>query len=100
MWRRIVRYLLRRAHADADLEEELRAHLAIEYQRRVDSGESPESARRAALKDFGNVLGVKEATREMWGWVWLENLWQDLCHGSRLLWLNPGFTAIVVLSLA
>src|SRR5215475_10240660 len=100
MLRRIVRYLLKRSAADAELEVELRSHLAMEYQRRIELGESPETARGAALKDFGNVLIVREVTREMWGWIWLENLWQDLCHGARLLRLNPGFTAIVVLSLA
>ena len=66
----------------------------------MDLGDSPEVAHQKALKDFGNVLTVKEATRQMWGWCWLENLWQDLRHGSRLLRLNLAFTTIVALSLA
>src|SRR5215471_2394841 len=97
---RIIRYLLRRSQADADLDEELRSHLAVERQRRMDLGDSPDVARQKALKDLGNVLIVKEATRQMWGWCWLENLWQDLRHGSRLLRLNLAFTTIVALSLA
>src|SRR5215472_755449 len=96
----IFRYLLRRSQADAELDEELRAHLAVERQRRMDLGDSPEVAHQKALKDLGNVLTVKEATRQMWGWCWLENLWQDLRHGSRLLRLNLAFTTIVALSLA
>src|SRR5262249_36099490 len=97
---RIIRYLLRRSQADADLDEELRSHLAVERQRRMDLGDSPEVAHQEALKDFGNVLRVKEATRQMWGWCWLENLWQDLRHGSRLLRLSLAFTTIVAMSLA
>jgi putative ABC transport system permease protein len=31
---------------------------------------------------------------------WLDNVWQDLRHGARLLIKNPGFTAIAVLSIA
>jgi predicted permease len=99
MIRRLIRYLLRRSRTEAELDEELRAHLAIERQRRIESGDSFEAARTAALQDFGNVLMVKEVTREMWGWIWLENLAQDLRHGFRLLRLNPGFTLVVVLSL-
>jgi hypothetical protein len=30
----------------------------------------------------------------------LESLWQDVRHGGRVLAKNPGFTTIVVLSLA
>src|SRR5215472_17410876 len=97
---RIIRYLLRRSQADADLDEELRSHLAVERQRRMDLGDSPEVAHQEALKDFGNVLIVKEATRQIWGWCWLENLWQDWRHGSRLLRLNLAFTTIVAMSLA
>jgi putative ABC transport system permease protein len=31
---------------------------------------------------------------------WLDNVWQDVRHGARLLLKNPGFTAIAVLSIA
>src|SRR5215470_13161250 len=100
MIRRIFRYLLRRSMAEADLDEELRCHLAIERQNRIALGESAEEPQKAALRDFGNVLIVKEVTREMWGWGWVENVWQDLRHGARLLRLNPVFTIVVVSSLA
>jgi hypothetical protein len=31
---------------------------------------------------------------------WLENLWQDIRHGARLLRLSPAFFTVAVLSLA
>ncbi|MGH9436281.1 MAG: ABC transporter permease, partial [Terriglobia bacterium] len=43
---------------------------------------------------------VKEVTREMWGWIWLETLLQDLGYGLRQLRRNPGFAAIIIATLA
>jgi len=43
---------------------------------------------------------IKEVTREMWGWQWLEHLAQDIGYGVRLLRRSPGFTCVAVVSLA
>jgi len=85
---------------DKELEEEIRAHLAIDAQLRVDAGENPAPARESARRDFGNVLQVKEATRTMWGFGAMERFLADLRYGLRLLGRNPGFTAAVVAILA
>lgn len=61
---------------------------------------SPDDARAAALRSFGNPTRVAEETREIWSIVWLEQLWQDVRYGIRTLLRNPGFTAVVVLTLA
>jgi putative ABC transport system permease protein len=97
--RKIFGFLLRRSRADADLDEELRAHLAIERQRRIDAGEQPDLANAAAQKDLGNILLVKEDTRATWRWSWLERTGQNLRYGSRMLARNPGFAAAAILSL-
>jgi hypothetical protein len=52
--------LFRRAKADVELDEEIRFHLDQEARLRIDRGETPESARVSARRDFGNVLLVKE----------------------------------------
>jgi putative ABC transport system permease protein len=43
---------------------------------------------------------TKELSREMWSFVWVETLWQDVRYGARTLRKNPGFAAIVSLTLA
>jgi predicted permease len=83
-----------------ELDEEIRAHIEMSAHEREERGELPDEARAAARREFGNLGLVKETTRDTWSYVWIEQLWQDVQYGLRMLRKTPLITSVALLSLA
>ena len=96
---RLVPYLGRRT-MERDLQEEFRLHLDLERERQRDAGVPEAEAMLAARRKLGNGTLLRERTRDVWGWRWLDDLGRDVRHALRGLRRGPGFAATVVLVLA
>jgi hypothetical protein len=82
------------------LELDFAEHLERETADNIERGMIPDAARLAAIRKFGNVVRLREETREIWTAVWLEQLWRDLLYALRALRKNPGFAAVAIGTLA
>ncbi|AOS46021.1 Macrolide export ATP-binding/permease protein MacB [Lacunisphaera limnophila] len=99
-WFRNLGYLFRRDRLNAEMAEEMAHHVELLTEQNRRAGLSEAEARSAALREFGNVGSVQGRVREQRGWLAVEAALRDLRQALRGLRHQPGFAAVVVLTLA
>ena len=95
-----LRGLLLRDRTTRDVDDELQFHIDRQIAENITRGMTPDAARTAALRMFGGVQRYKEEVRDEHGMLMLDQLRQDLAYTARAALRSPGFTAVVVLTLA
>src|SRR5215471_13896308 len=95
-----LRALFFKPKMEDELQAELQFHLEKEIEENIARGMTPEEARFAALRSFGGVERVKEESRDVRGIRVLEEVWQDLHYGARMMLNRPNFSLITIVTLA
>ena len=95
-----IQGLITGPRADAELREEMEAHLEMETAENIRRGMHPAEARRQALLAAGGLTQAVEAVRDQRGLPWIENVFADFRYALRALRRSPAFAAVVVITLA
>src|SRR5579871_5361975 len=99
-WKRRLFMLFHRGRFRRDLDEEMRLHQELRREQQIAAGLSPEAARHAAARRFGNTTRLREQSQVAWGWTWLETFLQDAAYGLRSMLRTPAVTLVALISLA
>ncbi len=99
LWHKIL-FRLRRRNFEQELSEEIQLHKELRRERFRQGGLDANAASQAADRQFGNITQVRETSREIWSWRWLDELTQNLRYAWRILGKNPGFTLVAAFTLA
>ena len=96
----LLRNLFRKRRVERDLDEEVRSYLQLLTDEKVAAGTGPDTAKRAARLELGDLEQVKDEVRDARAGAWIEQGLQDVRIGLRMLGRAPAFTAVALVTLA
>jgi putative ABC transport system permease protein len=94
------RSIFMRDRVEEELDAEFAFHIEQEAARQIERGLSPDQAKDAALRVTYGVAAMKDACRDTRRTQWLLDAVSDARYALRTFWLNPGFTAVALATLA
>jgi predicted permease len=83
-----------------DLDDEMRLHVELRAAANRQGGLAPDEAVREAKRRFGNLLKLRDESRDSWGFSALERVGGDVRYAVRRVLHNPMWTLVVVSTLA
>src|SRR3954467_13088363 len=99
LFRRVVT-VGRRTRMEREIEAELREHMQMCIDDSVATGMSREAAEREARLRFGSPVAARERVSEEDAALGIESLWRDVRMALRGFVKSPGFSIVVVATLA
>jgi len=96
---RLSNFATRRS-ADQRLQDEIAEHLALQIEENLSAGMVPAEARRQARLKLGAAEAIREDHHAEQSLPFVENLFQDLRFAVRMLLRSPGFSLIVIATIA
>ena len=99
LWLRLS-YPFRRRRVEHELRDEMALHLELRAAELRQRGLTASDAAAAARRRFGNRSRIADASRDAWGWHWLDGTLQDLRYVARQLRHTPGFALVACLTIA
>jgi predicted permease len=95
-----LRSLFRKQQVEQELSEEIGVFAEMAAQEKMKHGLSRQEALRAVRLESGTVEIAREEVRSATWESFVEDLWRDIHFSVRSLRKSPGFTAVVILTLA
>src|SRR6266542_6497517 len=96
----VLGWLFRRKRAEQGLDDELQTFIDISASEKMRDGLPPAEARRLAILELSGVEQAKERVRTYRHGAWLDEVGRDVRYACRMFARQPGFTVIVVMTLA